>query len=103
MNNLQVVQNLVVRIYLYWPSVYETSFEVIHKSQHRPIAIKMKAVSPQEVPFRRRYNLMKTDWEGFAKSAEMCITNPYTSGSLRGSTSPISPNTEYKSNNLTNL
>ena len=32
--------------------------ELIPKTQHRPIAIKIKtAVSPQEVPFRRRYNL----------------------------------------------
>ena len=50
--------------------------EVILKSQHRPIAIKIKAaVSPQENPFRRRYNLKKADKEGFAKSVEMGITD----------------------------
>ena len=48
--------------------------EVIPKTQHRPIAIKINAaVSPQEVPFRRRYNLKKEDWEGFAKSDDMGI------------------------------
>ena len=37
---------------------------MIPKTQHRPIAIKIKAaVSPQEVPFRRRYNLKKADWK----------------------------------------
>ena len=50
--------------------------EVIPKTQHRPIAIKIKAaVSPQEVPFRRRYNLKKGDWEGFAESVDMGITD----------------------------
>ena len=46
------------------------------KTQHRPIAIKIKAaVSPQEVPFGRRYNLKKADWEGFSKSVDMGITD----------------------------
>ena len=50
--------------------------EVIPKTQHRLIAIKIKAaVSPQEVPFRRRYNLKKADCEGFVKSVDMGITN----------------------------
>ena len=50
--------------------------EVIPKTQHRPIAINIKAaVSPQEAPFRRRYNLKKADWEGFAKSVDMGITD----------------------------
>ena len=49
---------------------------MIPKTQHRPIAIKIKAaVSPQAVPFRRRYILKKADWEGFAKSVDMGITN----------------------------
>ena len=49
--------------------------EVIPKTQHRPIAIMIKAaVSPQEVPFRRKYNLKKADWEGFSKSVDMGIT-----------------------------
>ena len=50
--------------------------EVIPKTQHRPIAIKIKAaVSPQEVPFRRRYNLKKADWEGFPRFVDMGITD----------------------------
>ena len=50
--------------------------EVIPKSQHRPIAIKLKAaVSPQEVPFTRRYYLNKADLEGFSKSVDMGITD----------------------------
>ena len=53
--------------------------EVIPKSQHRPIAIKIKAaVSPQDVPFKRRCNLNKADWEGFAKSVDICITDIVT-------------------------
>ena len=49
---------------------------MIPTTQHRPIAIKIKAaVSPQEVPFRRRYSLKKADWEGFAKSVDMGITD----------------------------
>ena len=66
----------VVRIYLYCPSVWETSFGSDPKSQNRPIAIKIKAsVSPQEIPFRRRYNLKKVDWEGLATSVDMGITD----------------------------
>ena len=50
--------------------------EVILKTQHIPIAIKLNAaVTPQEVPFRRRYNLKKADLEGFAKSVDMGITD----------------------------
>ena len=50
--------------------------EVIPKSQHRPIEIQIKAiVSLQEVFFRRRYNINKADWGGFAKSDDMCITD----------------------------
>ena len=50
--------------------------EVIPKTQHRPIAIKIKATTPpQEVPFRRRYNLKKADWEGFDKSVDMSVTD----------------------------
>ena len=49
---------------------------MIHKTQHRPIAIKLKAaVSPQEVPFSRRCNPKKADREGFAKSIDMGITD----------------------------
>ena len=51
-------------------------WEVIPKTQHSHIAIKIKAaVSPQEVPFRRRYNLEKAVWEGFVKSVDMGITD----------------------------
>ncbi len=50
--------------------------EAIPKTQHRPIAIKIKAaVTPQEVPFRRRYNLKKADWRGYAKSLDVGIQN----------------------------
>ena len=54
----------------------ELVLEVIPKTQHRPFAIKINktAVSPQEVPFRRRYNLKKSYWEDFAKSVDMSIT-----------------------------
>lgn len=49
--------------------------DVIPKTQHRPIGIKIKAaVSPQEVPFRRRYNLKKADWEGYEKFIDRDIT-----------------------------
>ena len=51
---------------------------MIPKTQHRPISIAIKikaAVSPQEVPFRGRYNLKKADWEGFAKPVDMGITD----------------------------
>ena len=33
------------------------------------------SVPPQEVPFRRRYNLKKADWGGFTKSVGMGITD----------------------------
>ena len=49
---------------------------MIPNTQHRPIAIKIKAtVSPQEVPFRKRYNIKKADWKGLAKSVDMGITD----------------------------
>ena len=49
---------------------------MIPKTQHRLIAIKTKAaVSPHDVPFKRRYNIKKAGWEGFAKSVDMDITD----------------------------
>ena len=68
------------------PSVHEINLvahqceqlvlDVIAKTQHRPIAININAVvSPQEFPFRRRYNIKKSDSEGFAKSKDMGITD----------------------------
>ena len=56
--------------------------DVIHRTQHRPIGIKIKAaVTPQQVPFRRRYNFKKADWEGYAKSTDDGIQNlPPTPG-----------------------
>ena len=56
--------------------------DVIPRTQHRPIGIKIKAaVTPQQVPFRRRYNFKKADWEGYAKSTDDGIQNlPPTPG-----------------------
>ena len=54
----------------------EKALEVIPKTQHILIAIKIKAaVSLQEVPFRRRYTIKKADWKGLAKSVDMGITD----------------------------
>ena len=55
---------------------------VIPRTQHKPIGIKIKAaVTPQQVPFRRRYNFKKADWEGYAKSTDDGIQNlPPTPG-----------------------
>ena len=48
----------------------------IRKSQHRPIAIKIKtAISPHEVPFRRQYNIKKADCESFVMSVDMGSTD----------------------------
>ena len=50
--------------------------EVIPKTQHIPFVIRIKAaVTPHEVPLRRRYKINKADWEGFAKSVDMGITD----------------------------
>ena len=56
--------------------------DVIPRTQHRPIGFKIKAaVTPQQVPFRRRYNFKKADWEGYAKSTDDGIQNlPPTPG-----------------------
>ena len=56
--------------------------DVIPRTQHRPIGIKIKAaVTPQQVPFRRRYNFKKADWESYAKSTDDGIQNlPPTPG-----------------------
>ena len=60
--------------------------EVIPKTQHKPISIKIKAaVSPQEVPFRKRYNLKKADWEGFVKYVDMGITDIVPTPDIYGS------------------
>ena len=56
--------------------------DVIPRTQHRPIGFKIKAaVTPQQIPFRRRYNFKKADWEGYAKSTDDGIQNlPPTPG-----------------------
>ena len=46
----------------------------IPHSQHRPIGLKVNAViTPRAVPFRRRFNLRKANWEKFAKDFDSYI------------------------------
>ena len=61
-----------------------------------PIEIKIKAAGlQQEVRFRRRYNLKKADWEGFAKSVDMGITDIVPTPDNYGSFVDIIKNTEH--------
>ncbi|CAH1250094.1 Hypp8765 [Branchiostoma lanceolatum] len=46
----------------------------IPHSQHRPIELRVNAVIvPQTVPFRRRFNLKKANWEKFAEYLDLYI------------------------------
>ena len=48
----------------------------IPRTQHRPIGLQVKAaVSPASVPFRRRFNYQKANWEGFSTDLDDAITN----------------------------
>ena len=50
--------------------------DAIPKTQHRPISIKLNsAIRPRNVPFRRRYNLKKANWQIYAKEVDNGITN----------------------------
>ena len=46
----------------------------VPQSQHRPIGIQVKAaITPNIVPFKRRFNYKKADWKGFAKELEQNV------------------------------
>lgn len=48
----------------------------IPHTQHRPIVLKIMAmVKPHEIPFRRRYNFKKANWNGFSKDLDNMINN----------------------------
>ena len=43
----------------------------VPRTQHRPIGIQVKAaITPTTVPFRRRFNYKKANWEGFSKDLD---------------------------------
>ena len=46
----------------------------VPQSQHRPIGIQLKAaITPDIVPFKRRFNYKKADWKGVAKELEQNV------------------------------
>ena len=59
-------------------SIASQSEKVVHdpipRTQHRPIGVKINAiVMPQSVPFRRRFNLKKANWEKFAEDLDCSV------------------------------
>ena len=47
---------------------------LVPQSQHRPIGIHvMGAITPNIVPFKRRFNYKKADWKGFTKELEQNV------------------------------
>ena len=51
----------------------------IPKSQHRPVILRiLGAVRPTNVPFKRRFNFKKADWESFSTEidAKICKLDP---------------------------
>lgn len=56
-------------------SCYKKVLNPIPKSQHRPLMLKFKAViSPNKVPFMRRYNFKKANWQQFKADLDTNIT-----------------------------
>ncbi|XP_047989047.1 uncharacterized protein LOC125228503 [Leguminivora glycinivorella] len=50
--------------------------EVIPRTQHRPIVCKTyAAIRPRTVPFRRRFNFAKADWESYAEELDHLIAD----------------------------
>ncbi|KAI0212708.1 putative RNA-directed DNA polymerase from transposon BS [Lamellibrachia satsuma] len=48
----------------------------VPRSQHRPIGVLVNAaVTVQTVPFRRRFNLKKANWEQFAQQLDVAVEN----------------------------
>ena len=46
----------------------------VPQSQHRPIGIQVKAaITPNKVPFKRRFNYKKADWNGFKDELEQNV------------------------------
>ena len=55
--------------------------EPVPRSQHRPIGVQVNAaITVQTVPFRRRFNLKKANWEQFSYQLDAAVENiPATS------------------------
>ena len=50
--------------------------EPIPRSQHRPIGVQVdEAITVQTVPFRRRFNLKKANWEQYAYQLDAAVEN----------------------------
>ena len=50
--------------------------EPIPRSQHRPIGVQVNAaITVQTVPFRRRFNLKKANWEQYAHQLDASVEN----------------------------
>lgn len=45
-------------------------------TQYQPILCEITAViKPNEIPFRRRYNIIKADWNNFSKNLDSMISS----------------------------
>ena len=50
--------------------------EPVSRSQHRPIGVQVNAaITVQTVPFRRRFNLRKANWEQYAYQLDAAVEN----------------------------
>ena len=73
--------------------------EPVPRSQHRPIGVQVNAaITVQTVPFRRRFNLKKANWEQYAYQLDAAVENiPAQPNAMTSSWTPYEKSPERTS------